>query len=369
MQNNLTFSRPVEMWPAEDLEKVNGCPVCGDSNRNLLYTGLTDRVFQCAPGEWTLYRCLNCRSAYLDPRPTIKSIGRVYQAYFTHEQIEEVDLSSQLRFGKLRLALRNGYLNKTFGYNLQPSNRLGYFLSLFFPLQRARESRAIRHLHKISALPKLLDVGCGNGRFIKQMKTMGWQGYGVEPDPAAVAIAKEAGLEITQGLLSHEDFAPDFFDAITINHVIEHLHDPYKTLRSCYHVLKPGGALFIATPNLDGLGQRIFTRDWLALDSPRHLILFQSSSIAYLVKKAGFDLSYLHTGFVANDFNYKASLAVHKNIMDPLNNLPSLNPKLKSQLLLNNLRAWLNPQKAEELVVMACKPFVGATKQREEINV
>ena len=61
---------------------------------------------------------------------------------------------------------------------------------------------------------------------------------------------------------------------MTLNHVVEHLHDPAGVLRRIAAILRPGGTLWIATPNLHALGHRRYGPDWLALDPPRHLVLF-----------------------------------------------------------------------------------------------
>src|ERR1700730_4983745 len=69
-----------ESWPAEELEAVDRCPLCGCADRIALHLDLTDRVFFCAPGTWSLYRCGGCEGAYLDPRPTSESIARAYRS-------------------------------------------------------------------------------------------------------------------------------------------------------------------------------------------------------------------------------------------------------------------------------------------------
>jgi hypothetical protein len=74
-----------EPWPADELEAVDCCPLCGCAERTMLHRDLTDRVFFCAPGGWHLYRCRGCEGAYLDPRPTSESIARAYSSYYTHE--------------------------------------------------------------------------------------------------------------------------------------------------------------------------------------------------------------------------------------------------------------------------------------------
>ncbi|HEX4349274.1 MAG TPA: class I SAM-dependent methyltransferase, partial [Verrucomicrobiae bacterium] len=81
------------------------------------------------------------------------------------------------------------------------------------------------------------------------------------------------------------------FDAITMTHVIEHLHDPMDTLRRCWKLLKPGGQITVTTPNLNSRGHQIFGADWLALDPPRHLILFTEASLRMAMENCGFAVS------------------------------------------------------------------------------
>jgi SAM-dependent methyltransferase len=123
------------------------------------------------------------------------------------------------------------------------------------------------------------------------MEGLGWRAQGLDPDSAALAGAREAGLSVTQGTLADLD-APEHagaFYAITLSHVIEHLHDPAADMRRAHRLLRPGGLLWIATPNLEALGHRRFGRDWLGLDPPRHLVLFTRASLERLLRSAGFE--------------------------------------------------------------------------------
>jgi len=100
--------RTAESWPISELESVDFCPLCKSADRKVLYKGLTDRVFFCAPGEWDLYRCGRCGTGYLDPRPTVASIGLAYKSYYTHEPeggAPEFDGKAR----SLKASLRNGY--------------------------------------------------------------------------------------------------------------------------------------------------------------------------------------------------------------------------------------------------------------------
>jgi SAM-dependent methyltransferase len=74
-----------------------------------------------------------------------------------------------------------------------------------------------------------------------------------------------------------------------MSHVIEHVHDPVATLRSCYDLLVPGGVLYIDTPNIDALGLKNYGRLWPGLDAPRHLVLFNVSGLKQLLRTTRFD--------------------------------------------------------------------------------
>jgi SAM-dependent methyltransferase len=268
-------------WPAGGLEAVTACPVCGGAERKALYGGLRDRAFRTAPGTWTLVRCTACRSAYLDPRPNPETIELAYRSYYTHGS------GTPPQVGRLRRGLANDYLRVRWGYEREPTFPGGRLIPKLVPSRGTIVDREIRHL---PATPggRLLDVGCGSGAFVAQMAELGWRTQGIDPDPAAVASAREAGLDVTRGTLADvdSDERAGLFDAITLSHVIEHLHDPGGDLRRINRLLRPGGLLWIATPNLEALGLRRFGRDWLGLDPPRHLVLFTRASLERLLRAA-----------------------------------------------------------------------------------
>jgi SAM-dependent methyltransferase len=78
------------------------------------------------------------------------------------------------------------------------------------------------------------------------------------------------------------------FHAITMSHVIEHVHDPRELLTRSFELLKPGGQLYVETPNIDALGHSSFKRSWRGLEPPRHLILFNGDSLVGLLREIGF---------------------------------------------------------------------------------
>lgn len=279
----------IPAWPEDGLEPVSECPVCGSGERSLLYDGLTDRVFRVATGVWTLYRCESCGCAWLDPRPTQDSIGMAYASYYTHDPADQPVVR---RKGVLRRFLHdavNDYRNRRYGLNWGSGHGLGRVIVPLIPPLRAAIDAECRHLPRPPADGgRLLDVGFGNGGFLKLATEMGWNAEGVDFDPKAVAVASARGLNVrcvTAGQLQDEY---DKYDVITLSHVIEHVHDPIGLLRSLYRLLKQGGTLWLETPNLDSLGASRYGRSWRGLEPPRHLVLFNAGSLIKVLKGAGF---------------------------------------------------------------------------------
>lgn len=352
-------TKPPESWLEGDLERVEACPVCGEGDRSLLHAGLRDRVFGCAPGVWTLYRCQGCGSAYLDPRPSLASIGRAYATYHTHQAVAaaaQTPPDLRRRSKPLRTALRSDYLNARYGYRFRPALSLGRLL--LSRRQRSEADRWIRHLHLPDGAPRLLDLGCGNGEFVARMGEAGWAAEGLEVDAEAVRFARDAGLTVRHEALTESTFPAQYFDAITLSHVIEHLHHPAETLRLCRRILRPGGVLWIATPNLGALGHERFGADWLGLDAPRHLVLFTPESLRGLLEGLGFAVF----GPFANQsakWSFRASTAITLGANDPLDRRAvqrlsrALDGKVKWEAARADRRSLRRPERAEELILLA----------------
>ena len=289
IENNTKQS--FNRWPIDGLEMLAHCPVCGGEDRKILHSELVDNVFCVAPGKWNLWECISCRSAYLDPRPTPKFIHFAYAKYFTHtEAATEVDYSLLSKYRKFRRRLANGYVTWRYSsQNSKPASAFGVVAALFMPKLRNALDRRYRNLPK---LPRdggrLLDVGCGNGSFLKLARDCGWEVVGLDPDPKAVHNASGLGLTVYEGGIEFFDGKSELFDVVTLNHVIEHVHNPIEVLTACHVLLRPGGQLWIETPNIDSLGHALFQKNWFDLDPPRHLVLFNRRSLHRAIVSAGF---------------------------------------------------------------------------------
>jgi len=357
MNNHEEMSAQEPRWPEDGLESVSACPVCGETQRETLYEGLTDRVFFCAPGEWTLYRCLGCHSGYLDPRPTPVTIALAYQRYYTHESAgKEAFMKPKRGLAWLRSCLRYGYLNDRYNLTLKPASPLGRWIVPLFPVQRRDIDRWMRHMAAPHPGARLLDVGCGNGDHLRLASRIGWEAQGLEPDPSATAAARSTGLHVQEGHLPDTGLPSDYFDAVTLSHVIEHLHDPVRSLQELYRILAPGGKLWIATPNLESPLHRFFRRNWRGLEPPRHLVLFNLRSLVSICQRNGFksvvvckQSQFAHRIMVGSQ-NIESGEYL---LGDPYSKL-DLADRFRAFGL--DLAAVLRPEWGEELVVIATKP-------------
>lgn len=136
----------------------------------------------------------------------------------------------------------------------------------------------------------LLDVGAGTGAFAHAMQKADWSVTGLEPDETARANAAanyQLNLETLEKLPS---LSPNSFDAITLWHVLEHVHDLHGYMRNFYKLLKPDGTLLIAVPNYCSKDAAVYDNCWAAYDVPRHLYHFSPKSMEVLLHKHGFRL-------------------------------------------------------------------------------
>jgi SAM-dependent methyltransferase len=281
-----SISNPIiyQEWPPEDLEVLEKCPYCGDAERSLAYPDARDWSFQCAPGAWTYWTCNNCRTLYLDPRPTNDTIGRVYGNYYTHGISK--DASNQAVGFAQRL--RNECLFHWYGVKQEPRLALHRsiawlllplrpVISVAFPLARLARMQA----------GSLLDVGCGNGDLIHKAKGMGWEVSGLEIDEKAVEAAMSQGLRVTHGSFEKLESIQQTFDCVVCLHVLEHVHAPLRLIRLLVAATKPGGTIFLALPNERSLLRRLYGKYWRGLEAPRHLCLPSVDALVATLKENG----------------------------------------------------------------------------------
>jgi len=283
------------------------CIVCGGGGK-VIHREQPDRLFG-ASGLWNLRQCANesCRLIWLDPMPVPEDIGKAYAYYYTHTS-HGSRKRSEGQAGILS-SLKRRCAARRYGYPPPTTGGLPDFaekLLCLIPQVRAGADGSVRFLHAMDR-GHLLDVGCGSGDWILGMQGLGWRVVGVDLDESAVKVARSRGLTVHCGMLAAQRFQTSTFDAVTLNHVIEHVPDPVQTLRECFRILKPGGTLVLFTPNATSLGHRIYQEYWRGLEPPRHLHIFSMQSLQRVLAAAGFQRIRLRP-WVADSIIYESEL-------------------------------------------------------------
>lgn len=316
------MTKTIAPWPPDQLEAIRECPICGHGERELVHAGLTDVTFFIAKGSWDMWRCHQCGSGYLDPRPDEASIGYAYGTYYTHE-VAEMPSSGN----GWRARLGNGYRNWRFGTSARPTCLFGPLAALLRPSLRAMYEQFYRYLPNPprGSRRHLLDFGCGDGSFLRLAQAAGWTCRGVELDPVARAIATRNGADVRSSL---QDFRDEQFDAVTLCHVIEHVHDPVGLLRSIAGRMRSGAHLYIDTPNMLATGHRLYGRHWRGLEAPRHLSLMTRTSLTETLATAGFGQVEYRDCPGALEFTQIQSrrIAAGSDPYDPLGELSGVSP-------------------------------------------
>jgi 2-polyprenyl-3-methyl-5-hydroxy-6-metoxy-1,4-benzoquinol methylase len=236
------------------VEDIKTCPICESTD---LEPFLHTKDYANTSETFSIVGCKNCKLGITTPRPDHSSISRYYQS--------------------------ENYISHTGG-----KKNLTDFLY--------RQARALALIKKKNTIAKfsttgtLLDYGCGTGEFLQFMKRNSWQTFGIEPSDAARAKAVSTNGQII--FPSLQQLPPQQkFDAVTLWHVAEHLHQLNETIADIKTRLTPNGVLLLAVPNYQSPDAKHYKCHWAGYDVPRHLWHFGKHAMQLLLQKHGMNLA------------------------------------------------------------------------------
>ena len=135
-----------------------------------------------------------------------------------------------------------------------------------------------------------LEVGCGNGSFLRVLTS-------VRPDIAVagvditdVGVSGVPSFTFYQGQLEQVDFGERRFDVVYCSNLIEHVPDPFLFLRKVAQILKPGGVIYGVTPDHLSVDRYLFRRYWAGYHYPRHTFVFNHDNIRQILEKCGYQV-------------------------------------------------------------------------------
>ena len=246
------------------------CVVCGGSRRHAVFTEIGVDVLECDD-------CGHVYSSWPG--------GQDYDGYFGTGPI---DAEAAERF-----------------WNGQHARMYDDFIRRFLVGRRGR----------------LLDVGCGLGYFVKRAAAVpGWEAFGYEISPQAVAFARERlGLDtVFCGTVETSHFTPGSFDVITMWDVIEHIPDPDPLLAYLRSLLTADGVLCMHTPNaVVQVPKARLTRrlrgmrpDLHYLEARDHINIYKVSTLRRVLQRNGFRrVRFIHLSPIDGMAGYKGRIA------------------------------------------------------------
>jgi 2-polyprenyl-3-methyl-5-hydroxy-6-metoxy-1,4-benzoquinol methylase len=145
---------------------------------------------------------------------------------------------------------------------------------------------------------KILDVGCGDGLFLELALAKGWDVYGTEFDQLAVETCEKKGIKMFHGILNTANYNAESFDIIVYTEVLEHIQNQHEEIGKFHVLLRPGGGIYLTTPNFDSLSRYLLGSSWNVIGYPEHLAYFNKHSLISLFTSSGFKTSSIQsTGF------------------------------------------------------------------------
>ncbi|HOW58896.1 MAG TPA: class I SAM-dependent methyltransferase [Candidatus Omnitrophota bacterium] len=296
------------------------CLICKNTTYRFLFDG-KDRLY-LLPGEFKLYQCCSCGLILILPPLGETELGRYYpETYYSYESSKLVNAPRTFT-EKLVYFLR---------HPIQALNCIGY--SKILGQNRDLPS---------NAMSRVLDIGCGEGRYLLEKKQTGAQCFGVDINGNALTRLKEAAPEISTfcGNVWDAGYPGNFFDAINLSHVLEHVTQAERLLQEVWRILKPEGRVRVQVPNTLSLTFAIFRKWWIALDVPRHSQVFSFKNLEKMAKESGFEVACVRS--IENSYDVIGSMVYLFNDL--------FNKKIE---LLRCKRIWNN-----ELIKLLFFPYV-----------
>lgn len=204
------------------------CPLCGPRAgkkelypQNFKISQINPQIFSARRRpdrlHYRIVQCSRCGLVYSDPIMEPTKISHLYnQSFFTYQN-------------------RVKDLTLTYGYYLKQLGKYG--------VKKA----------------KLLEIGCGNGFFLQEAKTQGYQSvWGVEPSQDAInQVPKNLQKFIKHSIFKPSLFPKNSFNVICFFQTFDHISDPNQFLNTCYGYLKPGGLILAINHNVEALQAKI----------------------------------------------------------------------------------------------------------------
>lgn len=216
--------------------------------------------------DFQYVQCRNCGFVYVNPRLTKEEISNLYiEDYFKGTGFDKsVEYKKEFE-EKSKITDLNDWDISTIKHFLQDN---------------------------ISS-PKILDIGCGMGLFLWKASMQDFDAEGLELSEYASEFVKSNNIKVQRADIDSADLKDNYYDAIVMKEVIEHLPDVKKSLKKIYNSLKPGGILFLTTGNYNSPERKLKGANWFYFMPEGHLQVFSNQTIKNFLIDSGFSKVYV----------------------------------------------------------------------------
>ncbi len=265
------------------------CPICRSAPHRLLFSTPDSRF-----GNRTIrrvYLCEDCDVAFQFPAPTERELAELHKRAYSgdiapHGEVPEGEYSP---FRRSTLLKDNPYfrmLNLLWGRYVLLCQHLGWNTIPDSDITIVEEEKQA----------PILEIGCFEGRVLEWLKAHGYSNlFGCDLNVAACRVAMDKGFNVYAGDILDTDWPGSKVQAILLNQLIEHVHDPIEFLAALKVKLQPGGRIYLSTPNLDSRWLDHYGPSWSHWHFPFHQFIVGRKGIRSLARQAGFTIRWLKT--------------------------------------------------------------------------
>lgn len=236
------------------MEQV-ACNLCGCAAFTIVRQGKSDklsamyRATEHAPRTYyTIVRCGNCGLVYCSPRPSPDELAEYYRHSDDPAYAGERD-------GRVRSAIAQ-----------------------------------VCDLKRFVSSGRLLELGSAYGFFLQAARAASFEVTGIEPsEPARAYAADNFGLSLLAHPIAAQRFADEYFDAVCLFDLLEHLADPKETLLEIARVTRAGAIVILSTPDAESWLAQLLGGYWWGLQEA-HVFYFSRQTINHILSATGFDM-------------------------------------------------------------------------------
>jgi len=278
------------------VDRIN-CPLC--NNKNFKIVLKKDDLSK----YYYLVKYEDCGLGFINPLPTEEDLTKYYNAEYAVPEYQKVKL-----------------------------------------IKKAKKVLNLLKKYGLDSNSKILEIGASHGFFLNEVKKKGFAPYGVELSKKACDNAKKYfGIDIENVDFIQSSFInkKEYFDAVVLLDVLEHLTNQNEILKGINTVLKRKGMLVLTLPNIDSWEFKICGRYWEWLSPPAHLFYYSPDTIKKMLKKHGFEVIHLETyhGDTAGNILFHMYLALKQSLFYSLKYIKGRNKLLEiRENIRNNLR-------------------------------